>query len=700
MAAAIPAPSTDPKKVSQLSDYFGLKVGREFVSACFEKIDQYQSHVERSGRLSTWKRCYKNYYLGGIENAKLKSGGEKNQFVLAQVNHFSNILSHMLNNVTNQRPALKARASNSDFKSLAQTKIADQVLEYFLDEKDLEIFQKNAAELSLIFGEGFVEEIWDATLGNEVTAESDEATGEQTGNVVNEGDVTFDFYAPMDVIRDFSMGSPDKCIWHITRKWVNRWELAAKYPQYETEILSATTSSSSMRKQRIGHAIFETENDQMALYSFIHQKGNVLKEGRLAQFIENEDVILTDGPLPHKQILHRISPQEQHGTIWGYTKANDLLPIQENLNMLYSIIASNQAMFGVQSLLVAKGSGIEYSSLQGGLRIVEYDAKPGVDSKPSALQLTSTPPEIFNHIQHLIQQMETISGVNSVVRGQPEASLESGAALALVASQSIQFLSSFQQAYTALLESTGTGLIDILKNYANEPRLMSLAGKNNTQYVKEFVGSQIDQIDRVVVEVGNPLSRTTSGKLQIAQDLLKNNLVPDAKQYLQIIETGTIEPLTEGMTSQLMLVKDENERLSKGEKIPALRTDQHMLHVQEHASVLSNIEARLNPQVVDAVDDHIRQHESLLQQLTPILAGATNQPVLNQGAPGGPPGGAPPGAPHGPPGAPPPGGPPHGGSGAAGVTGPPPGIMQQAAAVKPPTNPLSHQPFNPTTGGM
>lgn len=686
MALAPAAPSTEQKTRSKLTDYFALKVGSEFVEDCFKRLDDYRAYLERSGRLSTWKRVYKNYYLGGIENARLRQGGEKNQFVMAQVNHFANILSHMLNNVTMSRPNLKARAQNADFKSLAQTKVGDQVLEYFLGEKDLEDRTKDTAELSLLFGEAELMELWDALAGEDAAAQVDE-TGEPTGGVEKQGDVVFDSFAPMDVGKDFTMGAPDSCTWKITRKMVNRWDLAAKFPQYETEILQTSVSPSSMRRQRIGHVSFETDEDQIWLYTFIHKKTPALPDGRLAQFIDNQDVILIDSPLPHKRVLHRIAPREQHGTIFGYTIAYDLLPIQENLNMLYSIIASNQAMFGVQSLLVAKGSGIEYSALQGGLKIVEYDAKPGVDTKPSVLQLTSTPPEIFKHIDHLIMQMETISGVNSVVRGQPEASLESGAALALVASQSLQFMSSFQQAYTRLLESSGTGLLDILKEYAKAPRLISIVGKNNVQYLPEFKGDDISLIDRVTAEVNNPLARTTSGKLQIAQDLLTKGKI-DANQYLQILETGSLEQATEGLSSQLLLIKEENERLMKAEMVPALRTDLHMTHISEHAAVLANIDARFKPEVVNAVDAHIRQHEQLLMQLTPILAGATNQPVLNAG---GAPGGGPPA------GGPPQGGPP------SEVINPANPVQQQANAVKQPNmpkNPLGGAPFNATTGGM
>lgn len=611
-----------------VNDYFGLKSGDELVNALLKKADDYYSHVEKTGRLGTWKRMYKNYYLGSLENARIKTGGDKSQYLLVQVNHFANILSHIVNSVTGARPTLKPRAMNSDFKSMAQTKVASPVIDYYMTEKLIEAKGNEATELSVIFDHAYLFMAWDAFAGRDVTVGED-------GRPVKDGDINAKAYSPLDCITDFTCGNAKKPLWRIFRDWENKWDLAAQFPQYGSSIIAGSGNIGTMRQQRFGHPMYEADSDMIPVYTLVHDRCTILPEGRMVKFIESDNVIMLDLPLPHKKLWHRIAPKEQQGTVWGYTVGYDLLPVQENINLLYSIIASNQSMFGVQSVLLPKGSGVQYSQLQGGLKIVEYDAKPGVDSKPSVLQLTATPAEIFNHIQHLITQMETISGVNSVVRGQPEASLKSGAALALVASQSIQFMSSFHGAYVGFLESIGTSLIDILKNYANEPRLISIAGKNNSQYMKQFKGADIDKIERVTVEVGNALTRTTAGKLQIAEDLIKNNMIENAKQYLQVLETGTLEPLTQGSESQLMLIAEENEALTKGEQVMAAFTDMHFMHIQEHACVLANLEARANPQAVEATMAHIQEHVNLSMTMNPIVAAATGQPAPMGPPPGG-----------------------------------------------------------------
>ena len=623
--------TTTGNKSSRLEDYFALKDGGELVNACLKRFEDYASHVERTGRLSTWKRAYKKRYVGTIEGSRIRMAGDKNQFLITQVNHLGNICNHIINNITGSKQNITPRATNSDFQSLAQTKVARNVLTYYTD-KGLEDKHVLAADICLTFATAYLEEIWNPTDGNDI------AVDQETKKTVKDGDVNWYVYSPLDVAFDTTVNSSDDCQYRITRKWENKWELAAKYPQYEQEILSSISSVGNMKKLHFGHPIYEGDSDLIPVYTLIHEKNDVIPEGRFVRFIDSGSTVLIDNPLPHKKILHRICAQEQPGNAFGTSVVYDLLPLQENLDMLESTVATNQAMFGVQTITGIKGAGTDVSFLDGGLRFIETNPMPGVDTRPASLNLLHTDPEIFKQMDHLIQQMEILSGVNSVMRGQPEASLKSGSALALVASQAIQFLSGFQRNYINLIESVGTSLIDILKNYAKAPRLIAVAGKYNTQYIPQFTGQDISDIDRVTVEVGNPLAQTTAGRLQIAQDLLRvPGMIKDANQYLSIIETGTMETLVEGESAQLLLIKEENEALLRGENVIAVMGDDDPKHVLGHNSVLANLDARKTPNVVQAVLKHNMMHIQNAKTMDPILAGMLQLPVLNAPQPPPPP---------------------------------------------------------------
>ena len=224
--------------------------------------------------------------------------------------------------------------------------------------------------------------------------------------------------------------------------------------------------------------------------------------------------------------------------------------------------------------------------------------------------------------------METLSGVNSVSRGNPEASLKSGAALALVQSMAIQFASGLQASYAALLEDVGTGIINILQEYASTPRVSMIAGKSNRSLMKQWTKEDLSTISRVIVDMGNPLNRTTAGKVNMAEQLIQAQLIKNPDQYLQVINTGRLEPLTEGVVSENLYIKNENEDMQAGKEARAIWTDQHALHIMEHKTLLANAEARKDPALLERVFSHIQDHIELLQTTPPENLMMTGQQPL------------------------------------------------------------------------
>jgi hypothetical protein len=406
----------------------------------------------------------------------------------------------------------------------------------------------------------------------------------------------------------------------MIRRFKNKFDLAAKYPELSAKITNINMDDDHTHVVDFIERWNENkENIKIPVYTFYHRRSESVPDGRMVEFTDG-DIIYHDGPLPYKSIpIHRIAPGEQEGRMYGYTNAFDLLPLQEALNKLYSTVLTNQATFGVQNIAVPKGSGINVMQMGGGLNIIEYDAKTG---PPMPLQLTSTPAEIFTFIQQLKGDMETLIGVNSVSRGNPEENLKSGAALALVQSMAIQFAQGLQQSYTQLLEDLGTSVIEILQDYATVPRVALIAGKHNRSYMKEFKSEDIADISRVIVDMGNPLNRTVAGRVNLAEQLLQNQFIGSPQQFIEVLTSGRFEPIVEGEQAELMLIRAENEKLQEGISSPVIQTDNHELHIQEHKTVLASPESRADVKVVEASLGHISEH---MQSITPQEIATTPQ---------------------------------------------------------------------------
>ena len=634
--------------------YFAADDAEKLASTCISKASSFYNTLNANYYLdklvSQWQ-FYHGEYSGSLsgDSHRIAFSGEMGELTQLPVNHYRNIAEHIINMICSTRPSMECRAVNSDYKSLSQTYIANGILDYYMREKHLENAIKKVTEMAVVLGAGYLRMEWNATAGEEYD------TDEQTGEKIYQGEAEFSVLSPFDVVFDGTQDGWDND-WLLVRSRKNRYDLIAKYPEHKERLLNTPSIS---QIQAFKYVIFSNDTtDDIFVYEFFHRKTEALPEGRYVMYVDN-DIILLDLALPYREIpVFRLAAAEFMGTPYGYSPMFDIFPIQEGINSLYSTILSNQSAFGVQNIFVKHGSDLDINSLEGALNIIMGN------EKPEPLQLTATPPEVFKFLEMLIQSAETISGVSSVTRGNPEASLKSGTALALVQSMSLQFISGLQNNYVKFVEETGTSLINILQDYATTPRTISVVGKSNMYMVKEFDKDDINAIGRVIVSVGNPLAKTTAGRVQMAEQLLQMGLITNTKQYLQIINTGEIEDAFEGDFKELMNIKRENEFLmeGKGDQVYALYLDSHKEHIMEHRTLISDPDLRQDQHLVQTVMAHIQEHIDMLRTVDPDLLLLTNQtPLQNPNTPQSPPGmpqmgGPPPGA-GGPPMGPPPGGP-------------------------------------------
>ncbi len=625
--------------------YFAAMEPHETAGICLEKASSFFNVLQSNAYLDKIKKMWR-FYHGAFNDGvglghQIDFTGEQGEYVSLPVNHFRNLAQHMYNMVTANRPVMEARAINTDYKSLAQTYLANGILDYYMREKHLEDVLKKAVEMSIVMGAAFVRMEWNATAGEAYDFD------EESESFNYEGELEFSTLSPFDVVFDGTKESWNH-EWFLVRSFKNRYNLMAKYPE-EAEKIRGLPSKTDGSTYRL--ALYSNDDtDDIPVYEFYHKRSEAMPDGRYLLFL-SADVTLIDAKMPYRTLpIFRIAPSDILGTPYGYSPLFDIFPIQEGINALYSAIMTNQNAHAVQSMFVPRGADIAFSSLDGGMNIVEGNAKP------EPIQLTSTPPEVFKFVDMLIEAAETISGVNSVARGNPEASLKSGTALALVQSMALQFISGLQQSYVKLIEETGTSLISILKDFAHTPKLIALVGKNNRPLLKEFTGEEISSINRVVVDMGNPLSKTIAGRVQMAEQLLQMQLLKTPEQYFQVINTGRLDMTFEGEMSQLLLVKSENERFLEGEEVITTYLDAHRLHIREHRSVLADPDLRKDVDLINNVMSHIQQHIDLLRTTDPdLLQTIDEQPLAPPGMQGMGQGGPPPG-----PGGPPMGGPPPG----------------------------------------
>lgn len=676
--------------------YFATLEGEEYLDALKLKINSYRDYVATSGISVRWATSIGAYYgtsEDGKQSWRVTPGGEFGELVQQKVNDYASLIRHQVVLAVQERPAGIAKAVNSDIKTLRDARIGTQLVEYYLSDPS-HAFEKDyvqALELALLTSEAFVIQDWD-------TSEGEEVRPDEQGKMVTQGDLVQDVCSTWNAARD--LGAPDADQpWYIFSKRVNKWDLAAKFPAHAEDIELFGKTMAGIRKPVLFSSVTD-ETDFIEIHKLIHLPTPACPEGRYTIFIPEQILLDSAYPYPSKN-FHRISDRELVETPFGHTSNYDLLALEQVTDMLHSVILNNQSTFGVSTIVGPKGGGLAHQELSKGLRYLELD--PQFVDKVRPLNLTSTPKEVFEYIQMLGTKKGELSGINSILRGDPQGQLKgaSGSAMALLQSQAIQFNSGVQKSFYRLLSSGGTGIVELLRKFADEPRVIRIAGKSNAQAIKEFKvdAETLKSVSTVIFEPINPVLQTAAGKAQLAEMMVEKGLVTNPKRLIEVYTTGNLNVLLEDSVSREESIIEENEQLADNQPVSAVITENHQEHINGHQSVISMPNAKKDPALVQRVLAHIQEHINLWNQASqqnPALLHATGQEILPPPPP--PPGMMPPqGAPNAP--SSPNGGPASGGQNPHATPGPAqsppsagPGGPPQPKLPRPPTNPATGQP--------
>lgn len=578
-------------------------------------VDDYFAAMSATSWDTMIQKSYSYYYGRGDHgnSFRISAGGSQGELSEMMANEYRTLLRQMLTMITSERPSYDVRSMNTDHKSESQAIIGEQVLEFYLRHKKLENLLKDACEKSLWSGEGFIGLRWDTQAGENYGLDEE-------SNMVMKGDIEYSTYNSLQVIRDpfSSQQEPD---WVIIVDYKNKYDLAAQYPEAEEDLLNCSLESYKDQLQHgIPHGI---KTNKIPVFTFYHKKSPALPEGRWVYFAA--DKVLADGPLPYEEIpVYRVTPGNVENFVFGYTPGFDILGMQEANDDMFSALLTNNRNFARQLLAVRKDAGVNHRMLTEGASILELDVED-INNAIKPLQLTASSPETYSFLESIKSRMQQYTGINEVIRGEPSPNLRSGNALALISAQAVKFNSGLQQSYNILLEDVGTATLRFLKQFAKAPRFFRVVGITNRALLSEFSSDDLEGVDRVDVQKASALTSTTAGRIEIADNLLQNGLVKRPEQYFNVLETGRLDPLIDAERSELLNIKSENEMLQRGEQPTAILTDNHMLHIREHRTVLDDPVARQDPKIVQAALAHLEEHKNLWMQTPPEYLMASGQ---------------------------------------------------------------------------
>jgi hypothetical protein len=614
--------------------YWANESGLELAKMVFERVRHFYQTLPGTLAYKRWAKGWAAYCglpseSNPFDVSELGFSGQEGELVNVRTDDIGSLGRHMVQMVTQSRPALDPVATNSDYSSIAQTRAATGILEYMVQHDGLENRFSTTTQWAVACGQGWISAEWDSSWGDVYMVDP------ETQTPLHEGKFVSNVYAPWDVAVDLHRTDTHHQ-WVVTKTLTNKWDLVAQYPAQAEEILAIKSQMQEWLSMTTERSTTGTvHNDFIPVFTLFHDKTAACPQGRWAVVLD-DNLLLAEGPLPYDML-----PLVQHrsgeilNTAHGDSPLLHGLNIQEALDKIMSAVVTNNVNLSTQLVAIPKGAEWSRSEITEGMSAIEVEVGPdGQMLLPKAVQLVNSAPETYRLAEQLVGTLGRITGINSVVSGADPALQKSlsGSALLLLEQQTYRYINGCQVSYTQMLEQIGTRLVQILKRYARSPKLIRIAGKASSYMLKEFTGKDFEGFDRVQVQQGNPGMRTPAFRLQLAQDLLAKGLVTSPDQYLEVLATGNLESMTEGRTTSLFNIRRENEMLARGEPCRVIATDPHVAHILEHRSVLDNPEARgddPNAAVVQKVTlDHISEHIDALRYTDPDLLRVLGQTPL------------------------------------------------------------------------
>ncbi len=584
--------------------------GQQFLNEAARRIHAYYDDIgdggNAGGLAGLWRRSYYQFYSGFSKRGDLgkalgiqgTSSSERSALLKLSTNHYGNILRHLHTLITQKPPLVDAVAIRETERGKTGALKTGRLLEFYQKKHNVDEVISRAVLFQLIFGMGYVVCDWKLDYMRPLpTAEL----------MTYAGDADFMAKDPFNVIKDLCEERPS---WHIVRNFVEVGKLKRMYPKLAKKqegILPLKDDYSDLDYRDRNYA--EQIVKRIDVYTLVHVPIEKYPQGRRVVFVRGE--ILDDTTLRGARVIE-VAHEYRVGTSIGTTASFDLLELQTAYDNLVSAEINNAAFFGLNSIVATKESGVELTKVGRGINLIEVDAADAA-AMPQTLDLLKDHPGVVGLAEMIKKNMELVSGINAVLRGEAAAS-QSGQALALITTMGHQFASGLTRSYRVVYQQFGEALLGLLKQNTIAAHTLTMQGAKGERTTLQ-VGPETlaDEYD-VTVELVNPLKSTAQGREALASTLLERGFLQTPGAYLDVLLHGKIDALLEEETSLPAALRSERERLINGEPVVVFPIQDHNAFIRSDMSLMNNEKYASNPEIAARVTDAVLRRKELWQR--------------------------------------------------------------------------------------
>ena len=502
-----------------------------------------------------------------------------------------------------------------------------------------------------IIGTGIRGLFWDATANADIRLPVFNETGEAVGGRIQSVPEVGQLY--LKVINPFNFfpvggAAIEDCteILYVEAMPLDDIKDKFKVDAKEESIDIQLRSASYRRDYQEGHK--ETFEKRCKVFYYYRKKSAGFPNGLYAVIINDKSVIYRDNPyLAYKRNypFFKSSAIPVPGQFFGKSPVEQLRRVQIAYNYVYSVLIQTLERMGKLKWWVPKGANVENCALDSKVgEIVYYTPNPASPS-PTQANANPIPYYYFQVLEWLDKAFEDISGFHEVknARLPTGANNPSGVMVNLLLEQDETRLAPAIKQYLASLKDESKLYLTMAQKLYSEARVLKIGGLDREAEIRDFMGSEIQGNNDVVVELAPLLSESRSSWEETVKWAVQAQLI-DPKTALQKLKLEHPKTVVAALSDERLQLRENMEmRQGKEREVQEWENDEVHLHIVEQflkSPTFEKLSDEIKQLFINHRDAHLQQQaEKFQQRIQAQMAqqAAMQPPMAPPGAGGGPP---------------------------------------------------------------
>lgn len=557
------------------------------------------------------------------------------------VNKIGGIVEHFIARLTKNAPEPQCRPVSDDDNDVGSAKAGTRILLHELHRLEWETVIVNLYFWIVPLAFAYLHPVWNPKGGK--------TAGTVEGEDVMEGEIELDIVPSFELSVDPNGLDMHRANWCVRTKTMTKeavWEMwgvecegSADAERSLSEDVYALVNATDARR--------DDASQNVRVHQMWMKPCRAAPKGMVITWTGMQ-VLEAAKPFPYK---HGRLPFVQWdllpgiGTREGRTWVTDLIPMQADYNDARSREAAIRRTL-VPKLTYVNGS-INPKALNSRVEAVGYNAigeRPIWDIPDSGWMS-----QYEASMARADQEMGERAGQTDSGSQPGSASMPAAAILALQEADDTKLAVSAKLLSRALAE-TGWQMLQLVRQYWTEDRLVRTWSEAGTLEVAQFSGSDVQNQLDIHVDAESALPRSKSGRVQLAMDLiavappgLPGSPFNSWRDFFRLLDQPGTDFMTQSIDAQAKQACRENDDLLQGNVVEVQVWNNHQAHLTEHENeragetyeAMARAAAAGDPEAVKAkaaYDGHCQAHYEMLlpAQASPTAGGTPQDPAAQQ----------------------------------------------------------------------